>query len=209
MEYPDPDALLMTRFQRGDDAAFEQILDKYQGLIVNFIYKIVNNRAEAEELAQEVFLRMHRAKRSYEPRARLAAWIYKIATNVSLRALEQSRRMPVRAVREDADGRTTDPLLDHPDPADDAETTLVRGETGAVIRRAIESLPERERIAVVLRRYEELSYAEIAAAMDCSEAAVKTYLHRGKLRLRQRLLPYLRGERNEMHKGRSDDRIPG
>ncbi len=195
MDSLDPDAALMVAFQKGDAAAFEQLLDKYGKAIVNFIYRIVNNAAEAEELGQEVFLRIFQARKTYEPRARFAAWIYRIATNVGLKALERSRRAPTWSPHdagEDA-ARIHENLFKDGRP--DPERVLAGSEMAGAVARAIRSLPHNERVAVVLRRYEELSYREIAEVMNCSEGAVKTYIHRGKLHLRERLLPYLkRGE---------------
>lgn len=185
----DPDTALMVAFQQGEEAAFEQILDKYHKVIVNFIYKIVNNRAEAEELAQDVFLRIYRARHSYEPRARFSAWMYRIATNVGLKAAYRNRRSPfgfgpdTRYESTGKEGRTREP---------DAEQKLVESEMARVVRQIIRGLPKNEKIAIILRRYEGLSYKEIADVMNCTEPAVKTYLHRGKLRLRDRIRPYLK-----------------
>jgi RNA polymerase sigma-70 factor (ECF subfamily) len=191
MDLKDPDAELMVAFQQGDGSAFEQLLDKYHRSIVNFIYKIVNNLAEAEELAQEVFLRIYRARHRYEPRARFAAWIYRIATNVSLKEADRKRRMRFWG-NNHGSAEATETLENvFRDPAPDAERQVISSELGRVIRGAIRSLPRNERVALVLRRYEDLSYREIADVMDCTEAAVKTYIHRGKLHVRDRILPYL------------------
>jgi RNA polymerase sigma-70 factor, ECF subfamily len=182
----DPDTALMVAFQQGEEAAFEQILDKYHKAIVNFIYKIVNNRAEAEELAQDVFLRVYRARHNYEPRARFSAWLYRIATNVGLKAAGRKRRSPfgfgADAITGKEEGRAREP---------NAEQKLVESELGKVVRQIIRGLPRNEKIAIILRRYEGLSYKEIAEVMNCTEPAVKTYIHRGKLRLRDRIRPYL------------------
>jgi RNA polymerase sigma-70 factor (ECF subfamily) len=191
MEINDPDTDLMVAFQQGNGAAFEQLLDKYHRPIVNFIYKIVNNAAEAEELAQEVFLRIYRSRDGYEPRARFAAWIYRIATNLSLKEATRKRRMRFWSHNHNSG---EDPVILEEvlrDPAPDAEGRLISSELGRVMRRAIGSLPRNEKVALILRRYEELSYREIAEIMDCTEAAVKTYIHRGKLHVRDRILPYL------------------
>lgn len=182
---PDPDAALMLAFQKGDEGSFERLLDKYQRPIVNFIYKIVNNRAEAEELAQDVFLRIYRARHQYEPRARFSAWIYRIATNTSLKALRQRRI--VQSLPQESQ-----PEWQMRDRQPDAERRLVAAERDAMVRTAIGRLPEKQRIAIVLRRYEGLSYKEIADVMRCTEAAVKTYIHRGKLGVRDHLLAHSR-----------------
>ncbi len=188
----DPDAALMVAFQRGETSAFDQLLDKYHVPIVNFIYKIVNNRAEAEELAQDVFLNVFRSAATYEPRARFAAWIYRIATNAGLKALQNRRRWRLFSLRDHNSGQirsNTEEIL--PDRAPNAEAQLVERELGTIVRRAIGALPTKERVAIVLYRYEGLSYKEIAEAMNCTEAAVKTHIHRGKLKLRDWILPYL------------------
>jgi RNA polymerase sigma-70 factor (ECF subfamily) len=192
MEITDPDAELMVAFQQGDGAAFEQLLDKYHRPIVNFIYKIVNNTAEAEELAQEVFLRVYRSRQTYQPRARFAAWVYRIATNLSYKEASRKRRMRLWARKDNS--HEEDVLVENlvSDPAPNAEGRLIASELGRMIRRAIGSLPRREKVALILRRYQELSYREIAEIMDCTEAAVKTYIHRGKLHVRDQILPYLR-----------------
>ena len=186
---PDPDAELMVAFQKGDEVAFERLLDKYTKPIVNFIYKIVNNRGEAEELGQDVFLKIYRARHRYEPRARFSAWIYRIATNASLKALRQRRHFQSPA-HDKARAGAAEGLLRDARP--NAEATLVAGERDALIRRAIARLPEKQRVAIVLRRYEGLSYKEIAEVMRCTEAAVKTTIHRGKLSVREQLLGYIR-----------------
>jgi RNA polymerase sigma-70 factor (ECF subfamily) len=186
----DSDAALMVAFQQGNTEAFDQLLDKYHRHIVNFIYKIVNNSAEAEELAQEVFLRVYRARRTYEPKARFAAWIYRIAVNLSIKEVKRKKRMWFWS-RSSGSGEETAPDEAFRDPLPDAENRLIAAEMGMVIRRAVRSLPPKERVALVLRRYEELSYREIAEIMHCTEAAVKTYIHRGKLHVRDLILPYL------------------
>ncbi len=188
----DPDAALMVAFQRGDTSAFEQLLDKYHAPIVNFIYKIVNDRSEAEELAQDVFFKVFRAATTYEPRARFAAWIYRIATNAGLKALQNKRRWRLFSLRDYNSGQTRQDIQEVlPDGAPNAEAQLVEQELGKIVRRAIGALPVKERVAIVLYRYEGLSYKEVAEAMNCTEAAVKTHIHRGKLKLRDRILPYL------------------
>ncbi|MGA2261036.1 MAG: sigma-70 family RNA polymerase sigma factor [Acidobacteriota bacterium] len=191
MDQRDPDATLMIAFQDGNEEAFDHLLDKYQGPIVNFIYKFVNNTAEAEELAQEVFLRVYRARHRYQPKARFAAWIYRIAANLSIKEADRKRRMHFWS--HNYNSAEDSPAMEEHfrDPAPDAERRLISTEMGQVIRRAIRSLPRNEKIALVLRRYQELSYKEIAEIMDCTEAAVKTYIHRGKLHVRTQILPYL------------------
>ncbi len=181
----------MVAFQQGNTTAFDQLLDKYQRPIVNFIYRFVNNSAEAEELAQEVFLRVYRARHTYEPKARFAAWIYRIATNLSIKEAGRKRRMPMWGNHHNSGDDTASDEAAFRDPVPNAEERLISSELGEVIRGAIGSLPPNEKVALLLRRYEELSYKEIAEIMSCTEAAVKTYIHRGKLHVRDRILPYI------------------
>jgi RNA polymerase sigma-70 factor (ECF subfamily) len=192
MELNDEDATLMLAFQRGNTGAFEQLLDKYKIPIVNFIYKFVNNAAEAEDLAQDVFLRIYRARATYEPRARFAAWIYRIAANVALKAVKKARHSPFVFFRRPNERSEPDPVESLPDSAPNAEFRMVSAETGRLVRRAIQALPAKEKMALVLRRHEGLSYREIAEVMNCTEGAVKTYIHRGKLRVRDHILPYFK-----------------
>ena len=190
MDLLDPDAALMVAFQNGSEEAFALLLDKYQRPIVNFLYRIVNDRSEGEDLAQEVFLRVYRARAKYEPRGRFAPWIYRIATNVGLKAARRKRRTQLWSVSSKEFEPQAAAVCES---AASAEQQLVQAELTRVVRRSIERLPVKERIAIVLRRYEELSYREIADVMNCTEAAVKTYIHRGKLHLRDRILSYVRG----------------
>jgi RNA polymerase sigma-70 factor (ECF subfamily) len=195
MEPIDPDAETMLAVQQGNVAAFEQLLDKYHRPIVNFIYKIVNNTSEAEELAQEVFLRVYRARGSYVPKARFAAWIYKIAANLSFKESRRRRRMRFWSGNHHFNEAGAREELDVADPGPHAEERIISSELSLAVRRAIRSLPKKEKTALILRRYEELSYREIAEIMECTEAAVKTYIHRGKMHVRDRILPYLKAER--------------
>ncbi len=191
MDSIDADAALMVAFQKGESEAFDHIIDKYHRPIVNFIYKIVNNSAEAEELAQEVFLRVYRARHTYEPRARFAAWIYRIAANLSFKEANRKRRMRFWHRRDDSRGEAAGEVEGIQDPVPNAEKRLITTELGQAVRRAIAALPPNEKVALVLRRYEDLSYKEIADVMHCTEAAVKTYIHRGKLHVHELILLYL------------------
>jgi RNA polymerase sigma-70 factor, ECF subfamily len=181
---------LMAAVQRGDASAFEQLLVKYNKNIVNFIYKFVNNIGEAEELAQEVFLKIYMARHSYEPRAPFSSWLYRIAANEGIKAAVKGRRLFFRSRRRDT-GEHENILESIPDVRQNAEHTLAGNETAQIVQKAISSLPKKEKLAIVLRRYQGLSYEEIAEVMNCTEGAVKTYIHRGKLRLREFMLPYI------------------
>jgi RNA polymerase sigma-70 factor, ECF subfamily len=190
MDSPNSDHALMAAVQRGDTSAFEQLLVKYNRAIVNFIYKFVNDVGVAEELAQEVFLKIYLARHTYEPRAPFSSWLYRIAANEGMRAARKGRRLFFRTRRQDADGHGN-ALEAIPDIRQNAEHKLTDNETARIVQKAIGSLPKKEKLAIVLRRYEGLSYEEIAGVMNCTEGAVKTYIHRGKLHLRDLMLPYI------------------
>ena len=188
----DPDVELMLKVRNGDTESFNAILNKYQRPIINYLFRCLNNLDEAEELAQEVFLRVYAARHRYEPTAKLSSWIYKIATNLFLKELGRRRRMPAK----DLGSQALDSVESSADRLADSRPTVLQDmesmERERLISESIQGLPDSEKTALLLRKYHELSYREIAEAMGCTEGAVKTYIHRGKLRLRERLVPYLK-----------------
>ena len=178
----------MLRLQAGDDHAFDQLLGKYRAPVVHFVYRLVHEPALAEELAQEVFLRVFRARRSYRPRAKFTTWLFRIATNVALNALRDGRmrRWGETSIdAEDADPQVAQ--LSAPGPT--AEQRLLEAERARQIRAAVESLPEKQRLAVLLHKYQDLDYAEIAPILGCSESALKSLLFRAYEALRVKLRP--------------------
>ena len=172
MERINPDATLMVAFQRGDVNAFDQLLVKYHKAIVNFIYKIVANRAEAEDLAQDVFLQVYRGRSSYEPRASFAAWIYRIAANAGFKALRRRRRSPIDRL-EPGNNESEEEIASFPDSKPDVEKQLADSETVKLVQEALLGLPKNEKIAIMLHRYEELSYKEIAEVMNCVRSVIR------------------------------------
>ncbi|MFB3140104.1 MAG: RNA polymerase sigma factor [Candidatus Acidiferrales bacterium] len=178
----------MLRLQAGDDHAFDHLLGKYRAPVVHFVYRLVREPALAEELAQEVFLRVFRARRSYRPRAKFTTWLFRIATNVALNALRDGRmrRWGETSIdAEDADPQVAQ--LSAPGPT--AEQRLLEAERARQIRAAVESLPEKQRLAVLLHKYQDLDYAEIAPILGCSESALKSLLFRAYEALRVKLRP--------------------
>jgi RNA polymerase sigma-70 factor (ECF subfamily) len=187
----DADAELMLAFQRGDDDAFAALVRRFQDRIVSLAYRYLGSAADAEDLAQEVFLRVYRAKESYEPSARFSTWIYRIASNTSLNHLRgrKARRKVAGPMPSGDEGDAA------PDPADpDAappDDRLEKDELALVLRRIVDELPDRQRIAILLNKYEGLGYEEVAAAMDLSVMAVKSLLTRARVNIKERLEPYL------------------
>ena len=178
----------MLRLQAGDDHAFDHLLGKYRAPVVHFVYRLVREPALAEELAQEVFLRVFRARRSYRPRAKFTTWLFRIATNVALNALRDGRMRRWGETSIDAeDAGPQVAQLSAPGPT--AEQRLLEAERARQIRAAVESLPEKQRLAVLLHKYQDLDYAEIAPILECSESALKSLLFRAYEALRVKLRP--------------------
>lgn len=187
------DVQLMLDVKAGDEQSFALLLQRYRSPLVNFLYRMVRNREQAEDLAQEVFLRVYRARADYVPSAKFTTWLFRIATNLALNSVRDHRyqRMeisldaPVTADAEDGDERPMDVADQHPD----IEQHLVEDVRRKMIRRAIEKLPEKQRAAVLLHKYQELDYGEIAKILSCSESALKSLLFRAYEALRVELAP--------------------
>jgi RNA polymerase sigma-70 factor, ECF subfamily len=187
------DVQLMLDVKAGDQQSFELLLQRYRTPLVNFLYRMVRNREQAEDLAQEVFLRVYRAREDYEPSAKFTTWLFRIATNLALNSvrdhryekLEVSMDAPIVADAEDGEERMMELADEHPD----IEQHLVDEARKKMIRHAIEKLPEKQRAAVLLHKYQELDYAEIAKILQCSESALKSLLFRAYETLRVELAP--------------------
>ena len=192
---PTTDEEWMLRLKAGApsvrEEAFDVLVAKYRTPVIHFLYRLVHRREPAEDLAQEVFLRVYRARKSYQPKAKFSTWLFRIATNVALNALRDGRMRHEREQSIDAEAGVL-PLAERlPDGMATAEQALVERERAAEIRRAVEELPEKQRLAVLLHKYQEMDYAEIAEVLDCSESAVKSLLFRAYETLRVRLRPFL------------------
>jgi RNA polymerase sigma-70 factor, ECF subfamily len=187
------DVQLMLDVKAGDEQSFALLLQRYRGPLVNFLYRMVRGREEAEDLAQEVFLRVYRARKEYVPSAKFTTWMFRIATNLALNSLRDHRyqRMevsidaPVSTDAEDGDERTLDVAEKQPN----IEQHLIEEARSKMIRHAVEKLPEKQRAAVLLHKYQELDYNEIAKILECSESALKSLLFRAYETLRAELAP--------------------
>lgn len=191
----DPDVALMLALKDGDEAAFAELISRHQSRVVSLIYRFVGDETEAEDLAQEVFLRVFRMRDRYRPKARFSTWIYRIAANVSLNALRaRSRRrcvsMPLTFDKsETQEGRTSSHVEDH--RVDMPYAPMESRELHEQVQQAVDQLPETQKVAVILNKYEGMSYEEIAAIMGCSMMAVKSLLARARNNLRERLEYYM------------------
>jgi len=185
------DVQLMLDVKSGDDSSFELLLRKYRTPLVNFLYRMVRDSAMAEDLAQEVFLRVYRAKNDYSPSAKFTTWMFRIATNLALNALRDGKHrqaeIPIDQPTISEDG---DQLgFEVPDRQPTIEHQLMNRDRAALIRRAIAALPEKQRAAVLLHKYQEMDYDEIAKVLGCSESALKSLLFRAYETLRVQLAP--------------------
>jgi len=185
------DVQLMLGVKEGDDTSFELLLQRYRIPLVNFLYRMVRDQAAAEDLAQEVFLRVYRARKRYAPSAKFTTWLFRIATNLALNALRDGRfRQLEQSI--DETGERGEARLDVTDNRPDAVEQLMERDRAEFIRRAIEALPEKQRAAVLLHKYHELDYDEIAKILECSESALKSLLFRAYETLRVQLAPLVR-----------------
>ena len=180
----DFDAELMLRVKDGDGASFGILLQKHRLPVIHFLYRMVQNQAVAEELAQEVFLRVYRSRESYEPTAKFTTWLFRIATHLALNSLRdgRNRRMEERL---DADSPETQ-VRQVADRRPSVEQTMVYQARLDEVRRAVAMLPEKQRAAVLMHKYEEMEYSQIKV-LNCSESAVKSLLFRAYETLRARL----------------------
>ncbi|MCL6482048.1 MAG: sigma-70 family RNA polymerase sigma factor [Firmicutes bacterium] len=183
------DVQLMLDVKAGDAASFELLLQRYRTPLVNFLHRMVRDAALAEDLAQEVFLRVYRARRRYEPGAKFTTWLFRIATNLALNAIRDGRYRTAELSLDDPAEPDQPPVLELPDGRPTAEQQLLDQHRQAVIRRAILRLPEKQRAAVLLHKYQEMDYNQIAKILGCSESALKSLLFRAYEALRVELAP--------------------
>jgi RNA polymerase sigma-70 factor (ECF subfamily) len=190
------DVQLMLGVKAGDDESFDLLLQRYRTPLVHFLCRMVRDAATAEDLAQEVFLRVYRARKKYSPSAKFTTWLFRIATNVALNALRDSRHRQQEVSLDapaDSAAEAEPPALELPDGAPGAVERLMARDRAAQIRRAILRLPEKQRAAVVLHKYHEMDYDDIARVLDCTESALKSLLFRAYETLRVELAPLVRG----------------
>ncbi len=189
----DPDIRLMLRVRADEPGAFEELVSRFQQRLVAVMHHLVGNLEEAEDLAQEVFLRVYRARKKYRPRSKFATWLFTIANNLALNSLRAKQRKPVAQLRLSDSGslgpRPAEQLVR--DPGSGPMQRIQKEELAALIRQALDGLNERQRMAVVLNKFEDMNYAEIAEVMNLTVKAVKSLLSRARMNLRDILAPYV------------------
>jgi len=186
------DAEVMLRVKAGDQPAFNYLVQKYRRPLVSFMYRMARNAAVAEDLAQEVFLRVYRSRESYEASAKFTTWLYRIATNLAVNHARDTRHeRPEVMISLDEPDEATGVTMDLADGEMTAEQAMVRRERLMGIRRKIEALPERQRLAVVMHKYQQMDYRQIAEVLELSESATKSLLFRAYETLREQLKEYI------------------
>lgn len=181
----DYDAALMVRVKEGDGTSFAVLLEKHRSSVIHYLYRMVQNQAVAEELAQEAFLRVYRSRGTYEPTAKFTTWLFRIATHLALNSLRDGRN---ERLQERLDGDSGEPAARQlSDSRPSVEAVMVNEVRVQEIRRAVAELPEKQRAAVLMHKYQEMEYSQIARVLNCSESAIKSLLFRAYETLRARL----------------------
>jgi RNA polymerase sigma-70 factor, ECF subfamily len=186
------DADIMLRAKSGDQSAFEFLVEKYRRPMVNFMYRMAHNAASAEDLAQEVFLRVYRSRENYEASAKFTTWLYRIATNLAMNHVRDTRNeRPEKTVSLDEPDQETGLTMDVPDATLSAEQAILRRERLAAIRQRVQALPERQRLAVLMHKYQQMDYKQIGEVLKLSESATKSLLFRAYETLREQLKEFV------------------
>jgi RNA polymerase sigma-70 factor (ECF subfamily) len=193
MALRDPDVRLMIAVRDDQAGAFEELVEAYQARLVGVMHHLVGNAEEAEDLSQEVFLRVYRARKKYRARCKFSTWLFTIANNLALNALRSRQRKPAVPLNVSDSG----PLGPRPaeqlvrDRAAQPVQHLQQRELAGIVQVALAGLNERQRLAVVLNKFEDMSYDEIAEIMQLSTKAIKSLLSRARSNLREALAPYI------------------
>jgi len=186
------DADIMLRVKAGDNAAFDYLVQKYRRPIISFMYRMAHNTASAEDLAQEVFLRVYRSRATYEPSAKFTTWLYRIATNLGMNHARDTRHeRPENTMNLDEADSETGQTPDLADETPSVEEEILRRERLTAIKQKVEALPERQKMAVLMHKYQQMDYRQIAEVLKLSESATKSLLFRAYETLRTELKAFV------------------
>ena len=189
---PASDAAIMLRVAAGDESGFNYLVEKYHRAMVHFLFRMVRSQAVAEELAQEVFLRVYRSRESYRAEAKFTTWLYRIATNLAVNHARDTRHeRAAQSVYLDAPDEETGTTPEVADDEPSVEQRLLREERMAAIRKHVMALPERQRMAVLMHKYQGLDYRQIGEVLKLSESATKSLLFRAYQTLRDKLKDFV------------------
>ena len=184
------DIALMARVARGDEEAFRLLVEKHQGAVIGTVAKMTNNSHESEDIAQQVFIRLWKSAKRYQPTAKFTTFLFTITRNLVFNASRRKSRRKEHSLDEQEDDWHRS--VEDPAATSRPDLTLANSELRTMVDQAIASLPEKQRLAVVLRRYENMPYDEIASVLELSVPAVKSQLFRARTALREALEPYLK-----------------
>ena len=186
------DADVMLRVKDGDDAGFDYLVGKFRRPMLAFMYRMTHNTATAEELVQEVFLRVYRSRQTYNAEAKFSTWLYRIATNLAVNHARDSKyERPEMTVNLDEPDEETGSTVDLADQTMTVEQAMLRRERLAAIRQHVQNLPERQRMAVLMHKYQGMDYKQIGEVLKLSESATKSLLFRAYETLRERLKDFV------------------
>jgi len=201
------DVELMLKVKRGDREAFGLLVHRYRKPLINFIYRFTTNPGESEDLAHEVFIKAFQSAPKYEPKAAFSTWLYRIATNVALNYLRDHKPRLSRSLDSDLEGEEGAPRLEIRDTRALVDDQLMERERVLQIRQALASLPENQRLAVVLTKYQELSLKDAGEILNCSETAVKSLIFRAYTTLRETLSPMVAGKLRRGEREKNKDAL--
>jgi RNA polymerase sigma-70 factor (ECF subfamily) len=189
---PASDAAVMLRVAAGDEASFNYLVQRYHRQIIHFLFRMVRSQAVAEELAQEVFLRVYRSRESYRAEAKFTTWLYRIATNLAVNHARDTRHeRSAQTIYLDAPDEESGTTPDVADDEPSVEQKLLRDERMAAIRKHVMELPERQRMAVLMHKYQGMDYRQIGDVLKLSESATKSLLFRAYQTLRESLKSFV------------------
>jgi RNA polymerase sigma-70 factor (ECF subfamily) len=189
---PGSDAAIMLRVAAGDEAGFNYLVGKYHRAMIHFLFRMVRNQAVAEELAQEVFLRVYRSRESYRAEAKFTTWLYRIATNLAVNHARDTRHeRSAQTIYLDAPDEESGTTPDVADDEPSVEQRMMRDERMAAIRTHVMALPERQRMAVLMHKYQGMDYRQIGEVLNLSESATKSLLFRAYQTLRDKLKEFV------------------
>jgi RNA polymerase sigma-70 factor (ECF subfamily) len=182
------DAAIMLRVAAGDESGFNYLVEKHYRAMIHFLFRMVRNQAVAEELAQEVFLRVYRSRESYRAEAKFTTWLYRIATNLAVNhARDTKHERSASTIYLDSPDEETGTTPDVADDEPNVEQNLLRNERMAAIKKHVMALPERQRMAVLMHKYQGMDYRQIGDVLKLSESATKSLLFRAYQTLRDKL----------------------
>ena len=188
MEKREPtDFDLMDMVKQGDRAAFRNLMDRYATPVYNYLNYMTKEHATAEDLCQEVFLKVYENAAKWKPKAQVKTWIFRIAHNMAINELKAYRRKADSLDEPVSVNNQTPRRETFASAGTNPEENALEREKSEIVSKALEKLPENQRTAILLKRFDGFSYKEIAAVLDCSVSAVESLIFRGRQRLKEEL----------------------